>query len=187
MSNTRTEIITYATKLILEKGYNAFSYADIAKHLKIKNAAVHYYFPTKEDLGVEIMKVQQTALRDLIQTLKNNQVSELEQINVLFDIYLGFFEHKQICALGSMGSDIHTLSARVQVEVKKDYEQVVNWLIEILNKGKEKGIFKFAGETAVKAGMIMNNLISGVIVARFSEQNREHFRKILNQMLEEIK
>ncbi|MBB4046226.1 AcrR family transcriptional regulator [Bacteroides reticulotermitis] len=38
-----------ADELIKTIGYNAFSYADISKQLNIKNAAIHYYFPTKSD------------------------------------------------------------------------------------------------------------------------------------------
>ncbi len=186
MSDTKTEIIRIATSLVLEKGFNAFSYADISKALNIKNAAVHYHFPSKDDLGIAIMKAQQEGLKGLIQGLRNRQASEVEQINVLFDIYVGLFGQKQICALGAMGSDIQTLSPDIQIEVKKDYEQVIDWLMEILDKGREKGLFKFEGESSIKAVIIMNNLISGVIVARFNSFEKSHFRKILNQVLAEI-
>ncbi|MDR3047168.1 MAG: TetR/AcrR family transcriptional regulator, partial [Bacteroidales bacterium] len=52
MNDTRSEIISIANELIKSIGYNAFSYADISKKLNIKNAAIHYYFPAKADLGV---------------------------------------------------------------------------------------------------------------------------------------
>lgn len=186
MTDTKSEIIKIATSLILEKGYNAFSYADIAKMLHIKNAAIHYHFPTKEDLGVAVMQTQQDRLRELIQKLKNKKASEVEQIQTLFNIYTGLLEHKQICALGSMGSDIQTLSAQIQIEVKKDYDQVTDWLMEILTKGKEKGVFKFEGEPILQANIIINNLIAGVIVARFNGLDKENFKKTLNKLLLEI-
>ena len=56
MSNTRSEIIRLAGELIRTVGYNSFSYADISKKLDIKNAAIHYYVPSKADLGVEILE-----------------------------------------------------------------------------------------------------------------------------------
>ena len=55
MNDTRNEIIRIGSELIRSVGYNAFSYADIAKVLNIKNAAIHYYFPTKSDLGEVII------------------------------------------------------------------------------------------------------------------------------------
>ena len=56
MNDTRNEIIRIGNELVRSVGYNAFSYADIAKALNIKNAAIHYYFPSKSDLGVEIIE-----------------------------------------------------------------------------------------------------------------------------------
>ena len=52
MNDTRNEIIRLGSELIRSIGYNSFSYADISKALNIKNAAIHYYFPSKSDLGV---------------------------------------------------------------------------------------------------------------------------------------
>lgn len=186
MTDTKTKIIRVATDLILERGFNAFSYADISKALNIKNAAVHYHFPSKDDLGIAIMRAQQEGLKELIKGLRSRQASELEQINVLFDIYIGLFGEKKICALGSMGSDVQTLSPDVQIEVKKDYDQVIDWLVEILDKGREKGLFKFAGESIIKAAIIMNNLISGVIVARFNKFEKVDFKRVLDQVLAEM-
>ena len=56
MNDTRSEIVRLAGELIRSIGYNAFSYADISQKLNIKNAAIHYYFPAKSDLGVEVIR-----------------------------------------------------------------------------------------------------------------------------------
>jgi len=56
MSITREKIIELGESLIRTKGYNAFSYQDISSELGIKNAAIHYYFPSKENLGTSIVK-----------------------------------------------------------------------------------------------------------------------------------
>ena len=54
--DTRTSILNLAEKLIRTRGYHAFSYQDISKPLKIKNAAVHYHFPAKADLGLAVIQ-----------------------------------------------------------------------------------------------------------------------------------
>ena len=60
--DTRSEIINIADALIRAKGYNAFSFTDIGKQLNIKNASIHYHFPTKTDLGVAIIAQHQKQL-----------------------------------------------------------------------------------------------------------------------------
>ena len=43
---TKDKIRNLAEELIRTKGYNAFSYADLSAPLQIKNAAIHYHFPS---------------------------------------------------------------------------------------------------------------------------------------------
>ena len=68
MNDTRSEIIRLGSELIRSIGYNSFSYADISKALNIKNAAIHYYFPSKSDLGVEIIRRNLNAFNELTKT-----------------------------------------------------------------------------------------------------------------------
>ena len=52
MSNDTRETIMHAAKLVVQQdGYNALSFRELAKAIGIKNASVHYHFPTKADLG----------------------------------------------------------------------------------------------------------------------------------------
>lgn len=186
MLSTKEKIIEIATNFILEKGFNAFSYTDISKILNIKNAAIHYYFPTKEDLGIAVMKNEQEGLKNFIEKLQNRNATEIEQINALFGIYTGLLGEKKICALGSIGSDNETLSLKLRVEIQKDYKQVIDWLCNLLKSGLEKGIFKFQSDVKLKAEMIMNHLVSGIIIARFNGYDQIHFKELLNQVLIDI-
>jgi len=40
-----------AERLVQVRGFNGFSYADIAAELHITKASLHYHFATKADLG----------------------------------------------------------------------------------------------------------------------------------------
>ena len=50
-SDTATRILDVAERLAQERGFNGFSYADIAVKLGITKAALHYHFASKADLG----------------------------------------------------------------------------------------------------------------------------------------
>jgi TetR/AcrR family transcriptional repressor of nem operon len=54
--DTKKQILDIAEDLLLDRGYNGFSYKDISSTLNIKNASVHYHFPKKTDLGVAIIQ-----------------------------------------------------------------------------------------------------------------------------------
>ena len=55
MRSTKKTIVHLGDELIRRNGYNAFSYADIAKSLQVKNAPIHYHFPSKSDLATAIV------------------------------------------------------------------------------------------------------------------------------------
>ena len=47
--STKDKILDLASNMLQEHGYNGFSYGHISKQLGVRNAAVHYHFPTKAD------------------------------------------------------------------------------------------------------------------------------------------
>jgi TetR/AcrR family transcriptional regulator, transcriptional repressor for nem operon len=56
VASKRDEILEVAEAMIRTAGYNAFSTCDVADAVGIKAASVHYYFPTKTDIGVAVTK-----------------------------------------------------------------------------------------------------------------------------------
>ena len=44
---TSARILDIAERLVQTRGFNAFSYADIAAALHVTKATLHYHFPTK--------------------------------------------------------------------------------------------------------------------------------------------
>src|SRR5580700_12212203 len=48
---TASRILDVAERLVQVRGFNGFSYADIAAELQVTKAALHYHFATKADLG----------------------------------------------------------------------------------------------------------------------------------------
>ena len=50
-ADTRSRILDVAERLVQTRGFNGFSYADIAAELQISKASLHYHFPSKAELG----------------------------------------------------------------------------------------------------------------------------------------
>src|SRR5512139_2303324 len=52
--DTRQTIMDTARAMVQAKGYNALSFRELAKDVGVKSASIHYYFPTKGDLGAAV-------------------------------------------------------------------------------------------------------------------------------------
>jgi len=182
VSDTRENIIDLAEELIRTKGYNAFSYGDIAGALSIRNAAIHYYFPSKADLGInvidrEIAKI--TSSREEWEALPGNM-----QLRKVVEQFYSSHRRGWICLNGSLTPDFLTLPAPMQQKVKQMCEIILAWMTEVLEKGRKDGTLAFEGEAKSRALLVISSLLSSLLLARV--MGKEVFSKMLDQLLKDI-
>ncbi len=167
-NDTKTAILLIAKELMKQVGYNAFSYADIAKQLNIKNAAIHYHFPAKEDL---LSGVIDTYIDDYILLDKQLRLSGLTptiKLKKFIERYAQLIQQKNICIIGSVASDYNTLPLSVKEKVTDLVKMVLNMVEKTLKDGKTSGEFIFSESPKIKSLLIMTNLAAGVQLARIT-------------------
>jgi AcrR family transcriptional regulator len=154
---------------VRERGFNGFSYADISKALNIKNAAIHYYFPSKTDLGVEIISRAIATFRQAISARKH--LSSKDQLDLFINNYKQRHKYHDICLMGAFSSVSGTLSEDMQQELKKLASDSLSELTTILTKGKEAGDFSFKETPEAKAYLIQSALIASLLLDRVLQNN----------------
>lgn len=185
MSVTREKIVELGEELILTKGYNGFSYQDISNVLGIKNAAIHYYFPSKENLGTSILKTNIQRFDEMVENMENRNFDEWSQLESFMKIYLKSNRENKVCLIGSLGTDINTLSEPIQMELTKMVDRIIIWMEKLLRSGKEKGLFQFKIPERDQALRILGLLVSGLQLSRIL--NKTDFKIIYQSILDEIK
>jgi AcrR family transcriptional regulator len=184
MSVTREKILELGEELILTKGYNGFSYQDISTALGIKNAAVHYYFPSKETLGTSILKTNSQRFEEMVENMQNRDFDEWHQLEAFMKIYLKSNRENKICIIGSLGTDVNTLSEPMQQELQKMVDRILSWLEETLGNGKQKHLFQFRISARDQAIQILSSLVAGLQLARIV--GKSAFKSIHQSIWEEI-
>ncbi len=180
--DTRTEIIKFGDSLIREKGYNAFSFADISKQLNIKNASVHYHFPTKTTLGLAIVQEHRSRLEKL--KTKTANKAPVEKLNVFLNIYSVARSENKICIVGSLATDFYTVEPEMQTELRKLADDILNWVIAILKEGRNKKVFQFNTTERTKALMIITNMLAAVQLTRLT--NKQDFKEIKETIINDL-
>lgn len=183
MKDTRTEIIRLGDKLIREQGYNGFSFADISKVLGIRNASIHYYFPTKTDLGIAVVKRQHEELNRIIGNA--GKWDPVKQLNRFLDMYNLLHNEAQVCIVGSLATDLNTIEKPVKKELKLLADDILLWMKAILEEGKKQGIFHYKISTRAKALMVISNIMAGLQLSRITEPG--DFDLIRNSIIKELK
>lgn len=54
--DTKSAILESAEAAVRARGYDGFSYADLAEAVGIRKASIHYHFPTKADLALALIE-----------------------------------------------------------------------------------------------------------------------------------
>ncbi|MBN8685694.1 MAG: TetR/AcrR family transcriptional regulator [Chitinophagales bacterium] len=182
--DTREEIVRLGMEFIQTYGYNAFSYADIAKKLNIKNAAVHYHFPGKEDLLIEIVGQYIQRYHDLARALEAPGLTSRKRIQAFIDRYTTLCDQGKICLIGSVGSDYFTMPETVKKKLGELVELVLGMVEGVLRDGKKKGEFSFPETPRVRALLMMTNLAAGVQLARITGQ--KDYKAICNSLVKQL-
>ena len=69
--DTAERILDVAEELLRTRGFNAFSYADVAAELGITKASLHYHFPGKGELGNALVnRLPRAVIGSFIATVK---------------------------------------------------------------------------------------------------------------------
>ena len=150
--------------LIRTKGYHAFSYQDISGPLAIHNAAVHYYFPAKADLGAAIIDRSMAQFGEL--TTRWNHLPAEEQFKLFTQIYLASRQQGWVCLMGALSPGYDTLPGSMQAKLRQMGEEILDWLTGCLQKGKAAGVFGFGEPTRQKAQLIVSCLLSSLLLGK---------------------
>ncbi|MEO6721083.1 MAG: TetR/AcrR family transcriptional regulator [Ferruginibacter sp.] len=182
--DTREAILQLGAELIQQVGYNAFSYADIAKKLDIKNAAVHYHFPGKADLYENIVEGHIHNYTVLSQQMAQEDIPAKAKLERIFTRYGNLVDCDRICVIGAIASDYKTLPEKVRTKVATLVELVLKIVEKTLQEGKKNGEFTFKESARVQSLLIMTNLSAGVQLARIT--GKKDFETIRKSILKQL-
>lgn len=181
IENARRTILTTAETLLQDRGFNGFSYAHIAAELGVKNAAVHYHFPTKGDLAVAVVR----RYRDRFGLwTRNARVANLppeRKLDWFFSIYTDLrADRGKVCLVGSLEAEFNALPEALQTEVETLHREMLHWLEAVLHEGRAAGVFRFAGDPTGKASLIMSGVQGALQMAR--ALGTKKFREVIKQI-----
>ncbi|MGF6882686.1 TetR/AcrR family transcriptional repressor of nem operon [Nocardia sp. GAS34] len=161
---TSSHILDVAEQLVQSRGFNGFSYADIAAALSISKPALYYHFPSKAELGLALVqRYEQRFFEALAAVDGADAPARLERYASL---YAGVLREQRMCLCGMLAAEYSTLSAAMQASVAHFFERNVEWLSDALAQGLREGTLAFAGSPNEKAHMIISCLEGALLVAR---------------------
>jgi TetR/AcrR family transcriptional repressor of nem operon len=172
--DTKTALLDCAQELTQTRGLNAFSFKDLARKVGIRTASVHHHFPTKGDLGRELVARYRERFRSELASIDAGTRSarrKLRRFTALFRATLR--EGDRLCLCGMLAAEYTTLPAPVRREVRSFYEETEGWLASVLRQGRKDGVFEYHGAPGAAARTFLAALEGAMITARaFGDERR---------------
>jgi TetR/AcrR family transcriptional repressor of nem operon len=165
--DTRERIIDMASGLLLQRGMNGFSYRDISEPLGVKNAAIHYHFPSKMDLVKTVIEETHHLLRSRTAEFMAYGGPARPQLEGLFQYARSQYElDRPVCMVGALSVVYEELSPEARKALDRFMSDSVQWLAKVLRTGREQGEFEFRGGNESKAIAILSTLQGARQLAR---------------------
>lgn len=165
-TDTKTRILDMAEQLSRTRGFNGFSYRDISEPLGIKNAAVHYHFPTKADLGVALVRRYRDLLHRKTRPFMAHGGDPIPQLDGLINVYRRDTLSNVICPVAMVAGDFFTLPDAMRQEAQSLAAEMMVWMTRVMEVGREQEIFRFVGPPRDKAIAVVSALNGATQLAR---------------------
>ena len=180
--NTREQIIDTAFKLLLQRGMNGFSYRDIAAPLGVKNAAIHYHFPSKTDLVKALIEQNHQLLKKATAEFMAYGGPARPQLEGLFHFTRTQMElGRPVCMVGALSVDYEELTDANKRSLDRFMTDTVAWLAKVLETARAQGEFEFRGGAQSKAVSLLAMIQGARQLARI------HGMKMLECTFEQIR
>jgi len=159
-------ILDAAEALAQTRGYNGFSYADVAAQLGVTKASLHYHFPTKAELGRALIERYHAAFAaglDAINQEADEPCRKLERYVALYDAVL---QGDRMCLCGMFAAEYATLPKPMQAQLHLFFDTNERWLTAILEAGCRVGRFAFKERANERARVLLGALEGAMLIAR---------------------
>lgn len=166
-ASTAAQILDAAERLVQERGFNGFSYADIASELGVTKAALHYHFATKADLGDALIERYAERFFAALRSVEDDDgIDAVDKLRAYAKLYADVFRDDRMCLCGMLAADYATLPDPMRTRVVRFFDDNEVWLTKVLEDGREKGTIRFEGSALPVARTLIGGLEGAMLVAR---------------------
>lgn len=165
--SAQQRILDAAERLCQTRGFNGFSFRDLAEIVGIRAASIHYHFPTKADLGKALIVRYRHKMETLMGEIERKEPTVAGRLRrfvaALSDILR---DEQRMCLCGILAAEAATITPDMRAELRRFFDGCEQWLTRELSAGREGGELSFQGTPATAARATLSALEGAMITSR---------------------
>jgi TetR/AcrR family transcriptional regulator, transcriptional repressor for nem operon len=185
--STAQQIVAEARNLIMTRGYNGFSYADVAAAIGIRKASIHHHFPAKSDLAKAVVEESRLLIQAQVERLAEVEPEAAMQLRA----YATYWERciadnsAPFCVAAMLAAELPSLPDDLALSVRAHFAELTGWLAAVLEAGVRQGSVSLTRSPAEEADAFMSAIYGAMLSARaFGEPAR--FATITETLLSRV-
>jgi TetR/AcrR family transcriptional regulator, transcriptional repressor for nem operon len=165
-ADTASRILDVAERLVQSRGFNAFSYADVATELSVTKASLHYHYPGKAELGEALIVRYAQRFSGALKAIDEQGGDAAARLAAYAAIYGDVLRSERMCLCGMLAADYETLPPPMQEAVIRFFDENIAWLAAVIRQGIDEGTLRPSGSPEEAAQALLGGLEGAMLVTR---------------------
>ena len=183
-SGKQQEILDVGEQLVQTRGYDGFSYRDIAEQVGIRSATIHYYYPTKADLLDAVTERYRQGFAASVAAIDSTEEhTALERVRAFCGLFQATLKADRLCLCGMLASGTATIPPTADEHARAFFAEHHAWLATTFAAGVADGSVQSLRDPGAFAAMFLAALEGGMMLAR-SLGRPAHLDEIVENLLE---
>lgn len=164
--DTAASVLDVAERLVQVRGFNGFSYADVAAELRLSKAALHYHFAGKAELGEALLRRYSQRFAAALEAIDAEPLDTPGKLGAYANLYLDVLRQDRMCLCGMIAAEYQTLPEPMQAIVVQFFLDNETWLCHVLEQGATEETIRITGTMQDAARSIVASLEGAMLIAR---------------------
>jgi TetR/AcrR family transcriptional repressor of nem operon len=165
-NDTAARILDIGERLVQVRGFNGFSYADVASELDMTKAALHYHFPGKAELGRALIERYTLRFTEALAGIDELIPDAPDKLVAYAGLYSEVLRGQRMCLCGMLAAEYQTLPDPMRDAVIAFIDLNEAWVEKVLSDGQRAGTITLTGPAGDAARLIVSGLEGAMLVAR---------------------
>jgi len=160
-------LLDSAERAARKHGLNGFSYADLAADVGIRKASIHYHFPTKANLALNLIDRYTARFFDALDAADAELDTAADRLRAYMKLNRDAIdEGGQLCLCVSFCLGRESLDAAVLERLNAYHVRLVQWLTDVFAVGKSDETIAGVESPAAEANACLAQMEGAQLMAR---------------------
>lgn len=168
--DTKTQLLDQAEVFARRRGFDGFSFADLADSAGIRKASVHYHFPAKADLSFGLIDRYRAVFLEKLRPITQAETKAGARLLRFVDLYRQASDGgRSLCLCVALSVTQTALPQDSTAILGAFHRDVTAWLEAVLRLAQADGSIRHVSDPRAEAQAVMAQVEGAQIMARAAQ------------------